>query len=172
MDDDSKPATEGASPAHGPVPNTVCHTCEFYAGAMDALAYDPRTQFRNGTCLCIDAEVLGPHYGFSICADKHVHLKLGMEVEIGTVSAITVAAYALALSYDREGWVAGFVPGTEQAKSALRDCIAVLRTRTPNTDFADWLAKHSARDLSRWIKEICKAVARVEDGKFELSTIE
>lgn len=153
-DDERAPeATEGTSQVKGPLPNTVCVGNDLFSGTLDALAYDPRTKFAGGTALVIDSGSGDAIYNLAVCHKQHIHVHLGLACELGQCSVIVVAAYALALAYDRECWRAGYVPSKEGAKDALRDCIAVLRERA-TIRYADWLVQRCARELAGWCKRI------------------
>lgn len=151
---------ESASPAMGPTPNTVCTQNTIFSGTLDVLANSEETQFRNGTCLVVEPFSTGLQAGdkmfnLALCGSKHVHLNLGLAIELGQCSVIVVAAYALALSYDRESWAAGVIPSTDNVKRALRDCLDVLRG--VDAGYVEWLTQRTARQLADWTKAIKQA---------------
>lgn len=150
MSDDEKPR---AVLVPGPTPNSVCMTADLFSGSLDVLAYSEQTQFRNGTCLVIDVDGTESRYALGLCASHHVHLHLGLSTQVGQCSVIAVAAYALALSYDREAWSAGYIPSTENVKQALRDCLAVLKEHATDR-YVEWLTQRCARELAGWTKSI------------------
>jgi hypothetical protein len=141
-------ATSGSSQVPDPLPNTVCVANDIFSGTLDALAYDEVTQFRNGTTLVVDAKN-GEVSSLVLCANKHVHVNVGLKTELGYVSVIAVAAYALALTYDRENWIAGWVPDMHVLEESFADCLDVLNDRA-SEDYADWLVERVSDLLDDW----------------------
>lgn len=148
----SEKATSGSSQTRDPLPNTVCVANDIFSGSLDALAYDERTQFRNGTALVMNCNG-GESYSIALCSSRHLHLNVGLKTELGFTSVLAVAAYALALTFDREAWIAGWVPDTQRLEDAFVDCINVMRDRgTPQ--YADWLIENATPVLNDWCKHL------------------
>lgn len=156
-------AVEDSSSSQGPLPNTVVTRCDLFSGALDALVYDARTRFHNDSCLILTPGSIDATYQIGLCGKRHLHLHVGLAIEMGQMAVITTAAYALVLAYDREHWAAGFVPDAKKASEALGDCIVVLRERTHH-DFTEYLLQHASRQLHGWIDALKKAAVVLEPG--------
>lgn len=154
MSDDE--AKSGSNPTRSILPNTICTKNTLFSGSLDAIAYDERTKFRNGTALVIDVWHVQDSFVVGLCGDKHVHLHIGLATELGICSVITIAAYTLALTYDRESWAAGLIPSTEHVEQTLRDVLATLRDYA-DEGYVEWLTQRTAKQLADWTREIKRA---------------